>query len=99
MGKEYVKLQTNINGQRRMITFDNALHTPRFRSNLILVTRLSTKGAKAHFKNNKAIIKTKNGTDIISATQSGLLYVVNMDKIQPTAFIAQSKQKPTSFAT
>jgi len=31
--------------------------------------------------------------------QSGLLYVVDMDKIQPTAFMAQSKQKTTSFAT
>jgi len=52
------------------------------------VARLSTKGAKAHFKNNKAIIKTNNGTDIISAMQSGLLYVVDMNKIQPTAFMA-----------
>ena len=99
VGKGSVELQTNINGQRRTITFDNALYTPGFRSNLISVARLSTKGAEAHFKNNKAVIKTKNGTDIISATQSGLLYVVDMDKIQPTVFTAQSKQKPTSFAT
>jgi len=63
------------------------------------VARLSTKGAEAHFKNNKAIIKTKNETDIISATQSGLLYVVDIDKIQLTVFMAQSKQKPTSFVT
>jgi len=93
VGKGSVKLQTNINRQRRTITFDNALYTPGFRSNLISVARLSTKGAEAHFKNNKAVIKTKNGTDIISATQSGLLYVVDMDKIQPTVFMAQSKQK------
>jgi len=99
VGKGSVELQTNINGQRRMITFNNTLYTPRFRSNLISVARLSTKGAEVHFKNNKAIIKTKNKTDIISATQSGLLYMVDMDKIQPTAFTAQSKQKPTSFAT
>jgi len=99
VGKGSVELQTNVNGQRRMITFDNALHIPGFRSNLISVARLSTKGAEAHFKNNKAVIKTKNGTDIISATQSGLLYVVNIDKIQPIAFMAQSKQKLTSFVT
>jgi len=99
VGKGSVELQTNINRQKRTITFNNILYTPGFRSNLISVARLSTKGAEAHFKNNKAVIKTKNGTDIISAMQSGLLYVVNMDKIQPTAFMAQSKQKPTSFAT
>jgi len=99
VGKGSVELQTNINRQRRTITFDNTLYTPGFRSNLISVARLSTKGTEAHFKNNKAVIKTKNGTDIISATQSGLLYVVDMDKIQLTAFMAQSKRKPTSFAT
>jgi len=88
VGKGSVELQTNINGQRRTITFNNVLYIPGFRSNLISVARLSTKGAEMHFKNNKAVIKTKNGTDIISATQSGLLYVVNMDKIQPTAFMA-----------
>jgi len=99
VGKGSIKLQTNINGQRRMITFDNILYTPGFRSNLISVARPSTKGAEVNFKNNKAVIKTKNGTDIISAMQSGLLYVVNMDKIQPTVFMVQSKQKLTSFAT
>ena len=67
VGKESVELQININGQRKTITFDNALYIPGFRSNLISVARLSTKGAETHFKNNKAVIKTKNRTDIISA--------------------------------
>jgi len=40
---------------------------------------------------NKAIIRTKTGIDFILATCSGLLYVVEIDKIQPTAFTAQSK--------
>ena len=98
-GKGNIELQTNVNGERRTITFENALYIPRFRSNLISMARLSIKGAGAYFKDNKAVIRTKNGTDIISATYSGLLYVVNMDRIQLTAFIAQSKQKPTNFAT
>jgi len=46
VGKKCVELQTNINGQRRTITFDNVLYTPGFRSNLISVARLSTKGVK-----------------------------------------------------
>jgi len=62
------------------------------------VARLSTKGAEVCFKDNKAVIRTKDRVDIISATCSDLLYMVDMDKIQPTAFTTQSKQKPTSFA-
>jgi len=99
IGRGNVKLQTNVNGQKRTITLNNALYTPGFRSNLISMARLSTKGAEAHFKVNKAVIRTKNGVDIISVTCSDLLYVVDMDKIQPTAFTAQSKRKPTSFTT
>ena len=66
-GKGSIKLQTNINGERRTITFDNILYTSGFRSNLILMAKLSTKGAEAYFKNNKAIIRTKTGIDFISA--------------------------------
>jgi len=86
VGRGNVKLQTNVNGQRRMITLNNTLYTPGFRYNLILVAKLSTKRAEACFKDNQAVIRTKNGVDIISATHSDLLYVVDMDKIQPTAF-------------
>jgi len=62
------------------------------------MARLSIKEAEVHFKNNKAIIRTKTQINIISATCLGLLYIVKIDKIQPTVFIAQLKQKPTSFA-
>jgi len=63
------------------------------------MARLSIKGAEAYFKDNKTVIKTKNRIDIISVIHSGLLYIVNIDRIQPTAFTAQSKQKPINFAT
>jgi len=79
--KENIELQTNVNRERRTITFENALYIPGFRSNLILMARLSIKGAEVYFKNNKTVIRTKNRTDIISVTCSGLLYVVNIDRI------------------
>jgi len=90
-GKGNIELQTNVNGKRRTITFEKALYTPRFKSNLISMARLSIKGAEAYFKDNKAVIRTKNKTDIISAIYLELLYIVNIDKIQPTVFTAQSK--------
>ena len=90
-GKGNIELQTNVNGKRKTITFEKALYTPRFKSNLISMARLSIKGAEVYFKDNKAVIRTKNKTDIISAIYLELLYIVNIDKIQPTVFIAQSK--------
>jgi len=63
------------------------------------MSKLSIKRAEANFKRNKAFIRTQNKTDIISAIRIGRLYVVEMDKPQPTALTTQSKQKPTSFAT
>jgi len=90
-GKGNIELQTNVNGKRKTITFEKALYTPRFKSNLISMARLSIKGAEAYFKDNKAVIRTKNKTDIISAIYLELLYIVNIDKIQPTVFTAQSK--------
>ena len=57
------------------------------------------KGVEAISKEDKAIIKSQNRTEVISATWIGQLYVVEMDKPQPTALVTQSKQKPTNFAT
>jgi len=84
-GKGSVKFQTNINGERRTITFNNMLYTPGFRSNLILLSKLSTKGVEVSFKENKAVIKTENGTDIIMTTQTKQLYVVDINNILPFA--------------
>jgi len=35
------------------------------------MTRMSIKEAEVHFKDNKAIVKTNTGVNIISATRSG----------------------------
>ena len=91
VGRGNIEFQTKTNGVKRTITIDNALYTPGFRSNLISMSKLSIKGVEAIFKDDKAVIRTQNGTDIMSATQIGQLYIVEMDKPQPTALITQSK--------
>jgi len=98
-GKGNVEFQTNVHRKKRTITLSDVLHTPGFRSNLISMSKLSIKGAEAHFKEDEAVIRTTNGIDIIVATCTGQLYMVNINKTLPTAFTAQSKQKSTSFAT
>ena len=47
----------------------------------------------------KNIILLPKWLSSMTTTHSGLLYVVKIDKIQSTAFTAQSKKKLTSFAT
>lgn len=69
--KGNVKFQTNINGVKRIITIDDVLYTPGFRSNLISMSKLSIKGVKATFKSDMVIIKVKNGVKVISAMQIG----------------------------
>jgi len=67
VGKGNIKFQTNINEVKRTITIDDILYTPSFRSNLISMSKLSIKGVEATFKGDKAIIKTQNRTEVISA--------------------------------
>jgi len=44
------------------------------------MSKLSIKGVEATFKEDKAIIKTQNRTEVISAIWIGWLYVVEIDK-------------------
>jgi len=53
-GKGRVEFLTNVNDVQRKITFDNALHTPGLRSNLISVSELDSKGLYVTFGEGKA---------------------------------------------
>jgi len=52
--KEKVEFLTNINDVQRKITFNNVLHTPGLRSNLISVSKLNSKGLYMTFGRDKA---------------------------------------------
>jgi len=67
VGKDNIKFQTNINGVKRTITINNVLYTLGFRFNLISMSKLSIKEVEAIFKGDKAIIKTQNRIEVISA--------------------------------
>jgi len=57
IGRGNIEFQTKTNGVKRMITINNALYTPGFRSNLILISKLSIKGVEIIFKDDKAVIR------------------------------------------
>jgi len=66
-GEGKAKIETNVNGITRAITFNDALYTPELRSNLISVSRLVGKGAKVHFDEHEAQVKSIDGTTIMMA--------------------------------
>ena len=66
--KGRVEFLTEVNNAQRKIIFDDALHTPGLRSNLISVLVLDSKGLYVTFGGGKAHIKTSKGKTIFSVT-------------------------------
>jgi len=60
VGRGSVKLESVIDGEVKKITLNNVLHIPGLRSNLILVSKLSEKGANVSFNNRFAFVTVKN---------------------------------------
>jgi len=97
VGRGSVKLESVIDGEVKKITLNNVLHIPGLRSNLILVSKLSEKGANVSFNNRFAFVTVKNSINIITATHLGQLYVVNINKGLTSAFTIQAKKTTMSF--
>jgi len=98
-GKGKAKIETNVNSITRVITFNNALYKPELRSNLISVSRLVGKGAKVHFDEHEAQVKSIDSTTIMMARRYGRLYAVKTIPEPPAALIVQVKQQAVAFDT
>jgi len=97
--KRTIKLQTYVNREQKTITLDNVIYAPKLRSNLISISKLGSRGASVIFDKTRASIGSVDGTEIISVTHFGQLYMVNIEDALIYANITQCSQKPTSFAT
>jgi len=86
-GKGRVEFLTDVDDAQRKIILDNALHTPRLRSNLILVLALDSKELYVTFGGGKAYVKTSQGKTIFSVTQFGQLYTIDISKPTTSTFI------------
>jgi len=64
---------------------------------LISVSTLLEKGAKVYFDGDKAVVKTQDGTEVMSAVKLGKLFAIKMDYPIPETFIAQSNWKAATF--
>jgi len=97
--KENIEIITDIKGIRRKVKFENALHTPEMRSNLISLSRLEDKGACFKIGRGKVLVKSPEGEDIMTGACFGQLYAVSVHNPNTTAFVAHSKCKAVNFDT
>ncbi|KAJ3552616.1 hypothetical protein NP233_g12841 [Leucocoprinus birnbaumii] len=78
VGKGAVKFMTAIGGVNRKVTFEEVLHTPNLRSNLISVSKLGQKGVRVEFTGSEATVLSANNVPIMSARRLGQLYAVDV---------------------
>ena len=95
--KRNIKIITNIKDIRRKVKFENMLHIPEMRSNLISLSRLEDKGACFEIGRGKVLVKSPEGEDIMTRACFGQLYVVSVYNPNATAFAAYSKHKVVNF--
>ena len=66
---------------------------------MISVSMLLEKGAKVYFNGDEAVVKTQDGTEVMSAVKLGKLFAIKMDYPISETFIAQSNWKAVTFNT
>lgn len=75
------------------IKIQNALYVPKLRNNLLSVPSITDKGHSVVFKRNRAFIKRKDGSTILTAMKRNQLYVV--DEKMDRAMLAKNKHDGT----
>ena len=98
-GKGSVEIVTDIKGVKRKVKFENMLHTPDMRSNLISLLRLEDKGVYVEIGGGKVQVKSPEREDIMTGVRLGRLYTVNVHTLSPTALAIYSKCKAVNFDT
>jgi len=98
-GKGKAKIETCVNGTNRNIIFEDVLHTPELRSNLISVSKLAKKGVKVEFDQHKARVRSVSSAVIMTAKRCGHLYTIETTSRTPTALVSQTKRQPATFDT
>ena len=71
IGKGNIEIITDIKGIRRKVKFENTLHIPEMRSNLISLSRLEDKGARFEIGRGKVLVKLPEGEDIMIGARFG----------------------------
>lgn len=75
-GKGVASLVTNVDGYKKTVRFNDTLHVPDLRTNLISVGRITDKGFSVIFDKTKAEVVDGRGNRVLTAERvDGLYYV------------------------
>jgi hypothetical protein len=77
-GTGTAELLTGCQDALSKILLTGSLHTPNIRCNLILVSKLVSKGAKIYFEGDTAVVHEAGGAKIFTATKRDGLYVLDI---------------------
>jgi len=78
IGKGNASLNLKINQrENKIIKLENVLYVPELRNNLLSVSTITKRGYDVIFNENRAFIKRKNGSTILTATKRDELYIVD----------------------
>ena len=97
--KGNIEIITDIKSIRRKVKFENMLHTPEMRSNLIFLLRLEDKRAHFEIGRGKVLVKSSEEKDIMTGACFGQLYAVSVHNPNATVFVVHLKHKAVNFDT
>jgi hypothetical protein len=88
-GTGNVKIKVSNENNLRSVNLNNVMYVPDLRSNLLSVGKITDKGSRMIFENNKVYILDKDGKEIMIGQKRNHLYYVRdillVDKREETA--------------
>jgi hypothetical protein len=97
-GSGTTKFFTKVNGVLSKLIISDCLHTPQLWSNLILVSKLISRGSRVTFEDDKAVVHNTAGLEVLTTIKRNGLYVVITDKISdPSIYAVQAKHRTVPY--
>ena len=99
IGKGSILVETRVKGRVRSIRMHDVLHVPKMHSNLLLVSKLISRGLKVHFNSLGCVVRTSNGEMLAVASLESNLYQLDTNVMNgaETSSLARSDENSHSL--
>ena len=81
VGKGSILVETEGKEQIKRIAVHNVLHVPKLHANLLLVSKLASKGLKVHFNMVDCVVRAQSGEMLAMASMEANLYHLQLKKV------------------
>lgn len=78
---DFIVVGVIVRGKIKRICIKDALHVPKLKGNLLLVSKLLLSGLKVQFKLNECIVRSRNKKFVAISLCKGNLYQIKFDKM------------------